>query len=82
MVVTDNRRDFIPLMRRKDIHWGIICLNFWPGIRNLQAEIRMFKKVLGELDGDEPANEVVEANQDSDGEIKIERCYLHLGADE
>lgn len=69
VLVTNNAKDFIPLVGEEEIHCGLVCLNISDGLASRDTQCRLFERALNELGENEPVNKVIEITLDSDAEI-------------
>lgn len=63
IVVTNNTENFRALVRREELHAGLVCLNFPAGSMNLDIQKYLFSHALEHLDDSEPLNEVLEVTR-------------------
>lgn len=54
IVVTNNTEHFGALVRREELHAGLVCLNFPAGSMNLDIQKYLFSHALEHLDDSEP----------------------------
>ena len=73
VLVTNNAKDFIPLVGEEEIHCGLVCLNISDGLASRDTQCRLFEIALNELGENEPINKVIEITLDSDAEITTKR---------
>ena len=73
VLVTNNAKDFIPLVGEEEIHCGLVCLNVSDGLASRDTQCRLFEIALKELGENEPVNKVIEITLDSDAEITTKR---------
>ena len=73
VLVTNNAKDFIPLVGEEEIHCGLVCLNISDGLASRDTQCRLFEIALNELGENEPVNKVIEITLDSDAEITTKR---------
>lgn len=76
ILVTHNTADFKAIVRRQEIHAGLVCLNAAPGLMALDVQRRLFIHALDRLGADEPVNEVLEITLTADRLVKAERFAL------
>src|SRR5258708_30851267 len=58
--VTNNTTDFRALLRREEVHAGLVCLNVAPGLMSLDVQKRLFAFVLDRLGDREPVHELLQ----------------------
>ena len=73
VLVTNNAKDFIPLVGKEEIHCGLVCLNISDGLASRDTQCRLFEIALNELGEYEPVNEVIEITLNSDAEVITNR---------
>ena len=73
MLVTNDKVDFLKLVRGEPIHAGLVCLNFAHGKADWKNQCDLFKVALDELGDEEPVNEVIEITLDTEGEVSSAR---------
>ena len=72
IIVTNNARDFLRLVRQQDQHAGLICISA-PGRINLDIQTRLFRYALNQLGDKEPVNEVIRITLNRTEEVVFRR---------
>ncbi len=72
VIVTNNTRDFLRLVKEQDQHRGLICISA-PGRINLDIQTRLFLYALDQLRDKEPANEVIQIVLNRTEEVVLRR---------
>ena len=65
--------DFRALLRRQEVHAGLICINVAPGLMSLDVQKRLFALALDRLGDREPVNELLEITLDEHKVVHVER---------
>ena len=73
VLVTNNTTDFRALLRRQEVHAGLICINVAPGLMSLDVQKRLFALALDRLGDREPVNELLEITLDEHKVVHVER---------
>ena len=73
VLVTNDAKDFIPLVGEEAIHCGLVCLNISDGLASRDTQCRLFEIALNELGENEPVNKIIEITLDSDAEVTTNR---------
>jgi len=76
VLVTNDTTDFTSLLRRENVHAGLVCLNVAPGLMSLGVQRRLFALALDRLGDIEPINELLEIALLEDRSIRVERYDL------
>lgn len=80
VIVTNNKKDYISLVGREEIHCGLVCFSAGLGLMDFRLQKAMLELTMDELAGNEPVNEVLEFNLKADGKIEILRYNFFLGS--
>ncbi len=59
VIVTNNARDFLRLVKQENTHPGLVCISA-PGRINLDVQSRLFLYALDRLGDKKPTNEVIQ----------------------
>ena len=70
VLVTNNTTDFTALLRREEVHVGLVCLNVAHGLMSLEVQKRLFALALERLDDSEPINEMLEITLAEDRSVR------------
>ena len=57
VLVTNNTTDFRALLRRQEVHAGLICINVAPGLMSLDVQKRLFAFALDRIGDREPSTD-------------------------
>jgi predicted nuclease of predicted toxin-antitoxin system len=76
VLVTNNTTDFSALLRREEVHVGLLCINVAHGLMSLDVQRRLFALALDRLGDSEPINEMLEIRLMGDRSVRIERYDL------
>jgi len=79
VLVTNNTTDFRALLRREEVHAGLVCLNVAPGLMSLDVQKRLFAFVLDRLGDREPVNELLQITLDEYKVVHFERYDFPAG---
>jgi predicted nuclease of predicted toxin-antitoxin system len=79
VLVTNNTTDFRALLRREEVHAGLVCLNVAPGLMSLDVQKRLFAFVLDRLGDREPVNELLQITLDKYKVVHFERYDFPAG---
>lgn len=79
VLVTNNTTDFRALLRREEVHAGLVCINIAPGLMSLDAQRRLFALALDRLGDREPINELLELTLDENRVVHVERHDFSAG---
>jgi predicted nuclease of predicted toxin-antitoxin system len=72
VLVTNNTTDFKALLRREEVHAGLVCINVAPGLMSLDVQKRLFALALDRLGDREPVNELLQITLDEHKVIHVE----------
>jgi predicted nuclease of predicted toxin-antitoxin system len=79
VLVTNNTTDFMALLRREEVHAGLVCINVAPGLMSLDVQKRLFALALDRLGDGEPINELLQITLDEHKVIRVERYDFPAG---
>jgi hypothetical protein len=70
---------FRALLRREEVHAGLVCINVAPGLMSLDVQKRLFALALDRLGDREPINELLEITLDEHRIVHVERYDFPAG---
>ena len=79
VLVTNNTTDFRALLRREEVHAGLVCINVAHGMMSLDVQKRLFALALDHLGDREPINELLEIAVDEHRIVHVERYDFTAG---
>jgi predicted nuclease of predicted toxin-antitoxin system len=79
VLVTNNTTDFRALLRREEVHAGLVCINVAPGLMSLDVQKRLFALALDRLGDGEPVNELLQITLDEHKVVHVERYDFPAG---
>jgi predicted nuclease of predicted toxin-antitoxin system len=79
VLVTNNTTDFRALLRREDVHAGLVCINVAAGLMSLDVQKRLFALALDRLGDREAINELLEITLDAHKVVHVERYDFPAG---
>jgi predicted nuclease of predicted toxin-antitoxin system len=79
VLVTNNTTDFRALLRREEVHAGLVCINVAAGLMSLDVQKRLFAFALDRLGDREPVNELLQITLDEHRGVHVERYDFPAG---